>query len=535
MQLGEKVGSYTLTDKIGEGGMGAVFLAEHKLIGRKAAIKVLLPELSTNPDVIARFFNEAKATTAIHHPAIVAIFDFGHLENGAADIVMEYLEGEALTSRLRRVKPLPVETAVNFARQIAGGLAAAHARGITHRDLKPDNVILVPDSEVPGGERCKILDFGIAKVRTEGTSGPATKTRTGSVMGTPVYMAPEQCRGLGNIDHRTDIYALGCILFEFVCGRPPFVSEGIGELIAAHIYSPPPTPRSLAPNLPLEIDAVIQKLLAKAPEARYQTMDEVVQALDAAVGRHTGGVPVAMGDFAGTGQHKLPSQPGVMPVGTGTEAKRTLALGGADSPPPAPGEQRKQKTTLGSAAGETVPPTTPKKKMTVPLVAGAAVLVVGATLGIMQPWKSSGSKEPQAVVQPQPAPTPPTPLVEPKPEPVKVDPPVVEPNTPAKPMVMLSLDSEPQGAEVYNDQDEILGKTPFELTVEKSGVSMKFTLKLEGYADKKVAFMTDKDRMEIFKLKKRSGSSKTDPTKTDPTKTDPVKTDPKKIDPNDIQ
>ena len=205
---------------IGRGGMGAVYAGEHVLLGRSAAIKVLLPELSQKQDVVMRLFNEARAATAIRHPGIIEVYDFGWTPEGAAFIVMEHLEGETLGRRASRAR-LRWQSALAIARQIAGALAAAHGKGIVHRDLKPDNIFLVSDPEVPGGERIKLLDFGIAKLAGE-SSATVNVTETGSVMGTPTYMAPEQCRGVA-VDHRADLYSLGCIVFELCTGRPPFV------------------------------------------------------------------------------------------------------------------------------------------------------------------------------------------------------------------------------------------------------------------------------------------------------------------------
>src|SRR6185503_3797440 len=165
-------------------------LAEHSLLGRPAAIKVLLPELSQKQEIVRRFFNEARAATAIRHPGIVEVYDFGWTPDGAAYIVMERLEGETLARRAARAR-LSWHAALAIGRQIAGALSAAHAKGIIHRDLKPENIFMIRDPEVPGGERIKLLDFGIAKLAT-GTSN--VKTQTSAVMGTPTYMSPEQCK-----------------------------------------------------------------------------------------------------------------------------------------------------------------------------------------------------------------------------------------------------------------------------------------------------------------------------------------------------
>ena len=264
--IGHTLGSYSIQRELGRGGMGAVFVGTHALLGRLAAIKVLLPELSRNQDIVQRFFNEARAATAIRHPGIVEIYDFGYASDGSAFIVMEYLEGESLSGRLRRFGRVAPAFAMAVVRQIAGALAAAHRAGIVHRDLKPDNVFLVPDAEIALGERVKLLDFGIAKLAGDGAA--TSRTSTGAIMGTPYYMSPEQCRGAGQVDHRSDLYSLGCMLFEMVCGRVPFPGDGAGEIIAAHIHLPPPSPRELAPDLPDDVVDLIGRLLAKDPSAR---------------------------------------------------------------------------------------------------------------------------------------------------------------------------------------------------------------------------------------------------------------------------
>src|SRR5262245_7420745 len=258
--------------------MGTVYLAEHATIGRRAAVKVLLPLLSNHRDTVARFFNEARAATAIRHPGIVEIFDFGYLPSGSAYIVMEFLDGESLAARRARLGRLDPVRAVALVRQIAGALAAAHERGIVHRDLKPDNVFVVADPEVPGGERIKILDFGIAKLA--GDPADSSRTQTGTVLGTPTYISPEQCRGAGDVDARADLYALGCVFYELVCGRPPFLVDGSGEMIAHHLYFEPDPPRSHEPSIPEAIEQLILRLLRKRPAARPQSGRELIEAID---------------------------------------------------------------------------------------------------------------------------------------------------------------------------------------------------------------------------------------------------------------
>jgi serine/threonine-protein kinase len=276
---GSSIGPYRIVRKLGEGGMGAVWLGEHALLGRRAAIKVLLREFSANEQIVQRFFNEAKAVTAIADPGIVQVFDFGYHTDGSAFLVMELLEGEAMDTRLKRIGRFAPVDAVRLMAQIATSLGAAHAKGVVHRDLKPENIFIVGDPAVTGGERTKILDFGIAKLA--GDEPGKLKTRTGAVMGTPVYMSPEQCRGMASIDARSDIYALGCVLFTMLCGRPPFESEGTGDLIIMHVRDQPPRPSLFVPGLTQALDALIMRCLEKNPYHRYQSTNELVQALAA--------------------------------------------------------------------------------------------------------------------------------------------------------------------------------------------------------------------------------------------------------------
>src|SRR5262245_65790899 len=247
--IGEQFGNYRSIALLGEGGMGAVYLAEHPGIGRRVAVKVLHKNYTRDEHLLARFLNEARAANAIRHPNIIEILDSGMLGAGTPFLVMELLEGESLGVRLRQTGALPIATAVDFAYQTASALGAAHAKGIVHRDLKPDNLFIVPDPHDTNRERIKVLDFGIAKLQ-QGSVADSVKTRTGTLMGTPIYMSPEQCRGTRTVDHRSDIYSLGVILFEMLVGQPPSVSERFAELINLHLNVPPPSPRPRRPALP---------------------------------------------------------------------------------------------------------------------------------------------------------------------------------------------------------------------------------------------------------------------------------------------
>jgi len=274
--IGEVLGSYRVVAKLGAGGMGTVWLAEHKLLGSRAAIKVLQPGMSSQEKIVQRFFDEARAASKIRDPGIVTVIDFGW-HGGDAYIVMELLSGSTMTQRLGLSQMAPLQ-AMRLVQMAALAMAAAHARGIIHRDLKPDNIFIVNDPAVPGGERVKILDFGIAKLIDRDPDATYLPTVDGTIMGTPAYMSPEQCRAAGNIDHRTDIYALGCVLFHLVCGRPPFIAQTQGDMIVAQIREEPPHPTQFVTNLAPEIDALVMRCLAKNPDERFQTMTDIVRA-----------------------------------------------------------------------------------------------------------------------------------------------------------------------------------------------------------------------------------------------------------------
>jgi serine/threonine protein kinase len=240
-------------------------------------VKLLRPELSESSELVQRFFNEAKAATAIRHPGIIEVFDFGYTDQGRAYLIMEFLDGEPLSRRIAR-GPIAEADAAQIARGIASALVAAHDKGIVHRDLKPDNVFLVPDPDVPLGERPKVLDFGIAKL---GDHMPKDMrhTVTGALIGTPLYMAPEQARAAASIDGRADLYSLGCMLYEMLVGKPPFLAEGAGELIALHMFSEPEKPSARGINVSPDLEAITMRLLAKEPADRFANAAELGDAL----------------------------------------------------------------------------------------------------------------------------------------------------------------------------------------------------------------------------------------------------------------
>ena len=287
--VGQRVGKYRVLHEIGRGGMGAVYEAVHESIGQRIAIKTLNEELSSDARHTARFFDEARAVNIVQHPGLVRVFDHGVLETGTAYISMEFLQGESLQERLSRLKKngerMPLHEALRISRQIGSALEAVHDKAIAHRDLKPGNLYLVPDQEAPGGERVKVLDFGIAKFfgspDLQNASGDVERhlTTVGKLLGTPVYMSPEQCSGAEQIDDRIDVYALGVIMYQLVAGRLPFEAPAACVIMTKHIMEPPPPLRTVVPELPEDVCALVHEMLAKAPKER-PSMSQVVIRLE---------------------------------------------------------------------------------------------------------------------------------------------------------------------------------------------------------------------------------------------------------------
>jgi eukaryotic-like serine/threonine-protein kinase len=438
MTTGRVLGSYQLNDKLGEGGMGVVYTAHHLLIGRKAAVKLLQPDLSANAEVVNRFFNEARAASMIQHPGLVDVFDFGIDPSGCAYIIMEYLEGESLAARLRR-DALPFDQALWIVRQVAQALGAAHARKIVHRDLKPDNVFLVTDADTPFGYRVKVLDFGIAKLaeRPEGSH----RTRTGSVMGTPLYMSPEQCRSSTNVDARADIYSLGCMLYELVCGRVPFAGDGFGDIIGKHMYEEPEPPRQVNPQLSAQVSSIITRAMAKNVTERFQTMHDLSVALEGV----SGSFPAAM-------RSSYPNA--------------------------------SSNTTLSRAAAEAVGSRRRRAPLLVAGILGVA-LAGAAIFLVVSSGKTPQDKPPEVDVAA--ALPPPPPLAPVASAPVKVK---------------LLIESSPSGAEIYRTADGVrLGLTPYTLSMLPSDGDLVFTLKLAGHADARIEIPASRDGRAVAELK----------------------------------
>ncbi len=542
--IGQTVGNYLVTQKLGEGGMGSVYLAEHPTIGKKVALKVLHAEFASNPEVADRFFTEAKAVNAIGHPNIVDIVDYGVIQTGPGGrdrlvyFIMEYLHGLTLSQVIRTEAPLPPERALTIALQVADALAASHKASIVHRDLKPDNIILVQR----GRERdfVKLLDFGIAKLT--GSDGLSShKTRTGLVLGTPAYMSPEQCEGRATVDHRTDVYALGVVLYEMLVGRVPFIGEGYGEILVQHLTQQPVPPsqyRMMSPH----VEQVVLKALEKRADMRFPTMDELIRAMSDPVG-----FVESHGGLTGFAQRQLmPSSAPLPPVtrltpapmtpvpGMMTPAPGTLTpgtgIGGMVTPSP---------TTLSAAAGQVQP-----VKSKTPFVIAAALTVVLAAGGVFMLLNKKKDTEPAAKPEegsaivmgkgsqeqpPQPPPQPPPPPPENKGSQQAAGSAMTVENKGSaeakgsaetketkepKNVVSLSavtITSNPPGADILINGASIGKKTPATLNL-PTGKDVSIRLKLSGYADFKKGLSINQETITfdapLRKVKTDSGAGK---------------------------
>ena len=328
--------------------MGAVYCAEHPEIGRLVAIKVLHPESQRLPDIAVRFLGEAQTASKISHKHVIEILDFGKMETGEPYLAMEWLKGESLAERLSKERRFPFPRVRHVLEGVGNALAAAHAHGVVHRDLKPDNVYLVDRDGDP--DFVKVLDFGIAKVMRKDPEGHRTKS--GAVLGTPAYMSPEQIRGMSDLDHRSDIYSLGVMAYEMVTGRLPFVREGWGDLVLAHVNEAPRPPIELEPTLPPAANRLILRALEKVPEERFQSVDDLLTEL--------------------TGKRPEPAQPRV-----------------SHDPPSGPSQPTMaRRTTLRGASGQIVPGVGPKARRRSRLA--LMVVPVVALVGAMELFRGRG-------------------------------------------------------------------------------------------------------------------------------------------------
>jgi len=499
--IGRSIGNYQIKAKLGEGGMGAVYLGEHPLIGKRVAIKVLLEELAAKEDIVQRFFNEAKAVNDIGHQNIVDIVDFGKIrldQYGPETVyfVMEFLDGESLSSRIRRQGLTAAET-LHVIGQCCSALAASHAKHIVHRDLKPENIFLCPRGADP--LFVKILDFGIAKLTGDGPT--SSKTRTGLVIGTPAYMSPEQCEGKGLIDHRSDVYSLGVVMYELLTGRVPFPGEGFGEILIAQMTRQPEPPSQLNPSIRPEVEALVLHALEKDKNRRYQTMAEFLAAVRD---------PAAHMQLYRPLPGYTPSNAAATMVNYDPEATvlgpppANLTMPSARSPVtttvPRP-------TTLSGASGEVTG--IGGGRRTGAIVAAAALLLLGGGGGFAY-WKLKGSGGSMGTTT--------TETAHGNPEATKETPPPVAKETAPKPeettkekavdpeddYVSIKITSEPPGAEVLRADTGLVEKdrTPLTLKVPRGEAEFDVRVRLAGYKSATLRLSAAHDGARLATLEK---------------------------------
>jgi serine/threonine-protein kinase len=425
IDIGQTVGNYRVVAKLGEGGMGAVYLAEHPVIGRRAALKVIHPQHARNAEVVARFVNEATAINRIGNEHIVEVTDFGRTDAGDFYFIMEHLEGRPLSELIASDAPFAPAHAVGIAAQIADALAASHAHGVIHRDLKPENIFLVARGEDPAF--VKVLDFGLAKLLNDDGMAPH-KTRVGIVMGTPFYMSPEQCEGT-EIDERADVYALGVVLFEMLTGKLPFGGDDCAEVLMKQVSVRAPAARSLVPDLPEELDAILHTALAKRPADRFPTMAAFKQALLAPGGHAVAPHVSVHDDLSGRMRAARPMS--------------RAEIHAARTQPPA-----------ALMTADTALDRVPRRKVarTVAFVAVAALTSFGLSTGLTfaRAYRKTAS-------------------------------PPFAPEAQASSEVSVRFGSDPEGATVLDPQGTALGVTPLSIQVPRTNVSVDYAFVKPGY------------------------------------------------------
>lgn len=453
-------GRFEIVSPIGVGGMGRVYRAVQRPLDRIVALKVLNPRYdgSKDPGFEKRFFLEASMTAKLKHPNTITVHDYGRTDDGIYYIAMEYAEGDTLQQILQQ-GPLTWPRALFIAAQIARSLREAHKLGLVHRDLKPANIILM--NEGSSGDIVKVLDFGLVKsFMTEVSLDPSVPgteteiTQAGVLLGSPMYMAPEQARN--EADPRTDIYALGVLMFQCIAGRTPFLGKESIDIIVKHIREAPPELRTLVPEVPFEVNTLIMKCLEKTPDARFQNMDELLEAMRVATsGQGMSGIFVDPRTYTNTGGLPRTSTPGNHLRPPVQQATPSAGL----QPPPGSLEPNEVSVEF-ELSGEQ-----PARRGW--LVAGiAGVVVLGAAVGGIAAFKSVSRNKPatDTVLAPQPRPV----LVRPTPEAVKVT---------------FDVTSEPSGATVIRG-GTVVGTTPLALPVERTGDSpaqIELAFALDGY------------------------------------------------------
>ena len=390
--IGRTIGSYRIEKQLGKGGMGAVYMGIHPAIGSKVAIKFLHPQYAHDEKIVDRFYNEARAVNVIGHDNILKILDLNVTEDNRHYFVMEFLQGRAVQNLLKHNVAIPLEVTGPILMQCCDALEAAHRKGIVHRDLKPDNVYLIT---MKGKKNfVKVVDFGIARV-TDDEGNSTGKTQTGMVMGTPAYMSPEQGSGQSSkIDGRSDIYSLGCMMYQMACGRLPFPGSNFGEVLIGHLQQAPPQPRSVKPEIPEAYEAIILKCLEKRQEDRYQSMKELKHAIEAcmdqlgiskelpAADETDPEMPVVSGRPSSPG-HRTPGRPTLPGQGGGPPSKNRISSPKLQNRVSNPNVRQSNPNAMASRSrpgtrppGQTHPPEAPPSKAGLFIGIGVGALVL---------------------------------------------------------------------------------------------------------------------------------------------------------------
>lgn len=482
-------GRYRVVEHLATGGMGAVYRAEHVDLGRPVALKVMLPELSGDESLVARFKREAVASSRIGQHNIIDVFDFGRTADGRFYFVMEFLDGQTLKTALRADGPFPVARAVRVGQQLARAVAAAHRADVVHRDLKPENVMLLQRPGQP--DFVKVLDFGVARLTADGPQ----MTAVGTVVGSPRYMAPEQVRGQP-VTARADIYALGLILHELLNGRPTFDGDSAATSMAMQINATPPALRPPAGPAPAELERLIFQMLEKAPADRPASMDAVAATL----------TRIADTPTLGPGTAPMPAVDGVAPEAAPTTTSvevlstaPTLALPAERAridqrpPPPAraPAAPSRAETAALPSTGEFRAAVAPSWRLLyVVLVLAAIGALVGAAAAHYWPRGDASSRSTAAsksAADAPPAETTPTAPADTPPD----DAAPVEPAEAPPTLVQVTLESEQPAVEVY-EGDVLLGTTPLTLSRARGSLmSLRFEARRHATQQKKLRFETD--------------------------------------------
>jgi serine/threonine-protein kinase len=460
---GQPIGEYVVEAKIGEGGFGSVYRAVHPLIGKTAAIKVLNRQYSSNPQWVSRFIAEARAVNQIKNRYIIDIFAFGSLDDGRQYYVMELLEGLSMDAFLKQRGRLTPEDAIPLLRGIAKALDAAHAAGIAHRDLKPENVFLVIDED--GTPSPKLLDFGIAKLL--GESAAQHKTRTGTPMGTPAYMSPEQCRGK-SVDHRTDLYSLGVLAHEALTGKLPFDGDDVMEILLKQTTADAPPMSTTCPAIPPSLDRPVLELLDKDPAKRPQSailaIEEIAKAAKAA------GFAVSLPNRSGGGH---PSGPRGVTPSSMTPAQlgdlvsaRTVA------------QVTSGKTLMAAESG--AQPAAPSRTLLYVVALIGCLGGVGIVLALARGGNARAGIEPVTVQSASAVGAAPPVSASAAPSAVPVAPPtsVAPPQEPTE--VELAIEANAPHVDVFDGSTK-LGSGPGTIKVPRSEAPLKLTFKAAGF------------------------------------------------------